>query len=180
MRRVLIAGSSGAGKSRLARTLAARLDLPYVELDSLFHGPHWKPRAQFLSDVRRVAGAERWVSEWQYAPARPVLIARADTLIWLDYRRFTVMHRVLRRSFVRAAFRRPTFNGNVETFRSWLDPEHPIRWSWSGHARFAERVMTDYRPRPGLALVRLRSPRELRRWLDQLGQSANDSPVSRS
>jgi adenylate kinase family enzyme len=38
---VLIAGTAGAGKSTLARRIAAALDIPHVEIDALFHGPQW-------------------------------------------------------------------------------------------------------------------------------------------
>jgi adenylate kinase family enzyme len=178
VQRVLIAGSSGAGKSTLAATLSRRLGLPYTELDSLFHGPGWVPRPQFLDDVRAVAGGSRWVSEWQYESARPVLLERADTLIWLDLPRFTVMHRVLRRSFRRAALAEPFFNGNTETFRAWLDPEHPIRWAWSTHAGLRTKVLDAIDQRPELTVVRLRSPAQGRRWLRTLeGGSVEGSSV---
>ncbi|MDQ2836854.1 MAG: adenylate kinase [Actinomycetota bacterium] len=163
MQRILIAGSSGSGKSTLARTLADRLRLPYVELDSLFHGPNWTPRPEFLADVQRIAAGDRWVSEWQYETARPVLLARADTLIWLDFGRRTVMYRVLRRSFRRAAFRQPIFNGNTEGFRDWLDPEHPIRWTWAHHDNTADRISE---LAGGPQLIRLASPRAVRCWLN--------------
>jgi adenylate kinase family enzyme len=38
-RRVLVAGTSGAGKTTLASRVAALLDLPHIEIDALFHGP---------------------------------------------------------------------------------------------------------------------------------------------
>ena len=168
MQRVLIAGSSGAGKSTLAAELARRLGLPYTELDSLFHGPGWQPRSEFLDDVRAVVAGEQWVSEWQYTEARPLLLARADTLIWLDLPRRTVMHRVLRRSLRRATGRGPIFNGNTEDFRDWVDPEHPIRWAWATHARMRALVLAATAERPELTVVRLASPAEVRRWLRQL------------
>lgn len=37
--RVLVAGTSGAGKTTLARRTAAVLDIPHIELDALYHGP---------------------------------------------------------------------------------------------------------------------------------------------
>lgn len=37
--RVLVTGTSGSGKSTVARRVAAALGVPYTELDSLFHGP---------------------------------------------------------------------------------------------------------------------------------------------
>jgi hypothetical protein len=30
---------------------------------------------------------------------------------------------------VQATTRRELWNGNRETFRDWLDPDHPIRWA---------------------------------------------------
>jgi len=168
VQRVLVAGSSGAGKSTLAAELSRRLALPYTELDSLYHGPGWVPRPQFLDDVRALIAGERWVTEWMYAEARPMMLARADTLVWLDLPRRTVMHRVLRRSVRRAVGRAPIFNGNTESFRDWLDPEHPIRWAWTTHSRVAVRVWAAMEQRPDLAVVRLASPAEARRWLRQL------------
>ncbi|HEV2885991.1 MAG TPA: hypothetical protein VGX49_03705 [Jatrophihabitans sp.] len=165
MQRVLIAGSSGAGKSTLAAELTRRHQLPYTELDSLFHGPGWVPRPEFLDDVRAVVAGDRWVSEWQYDDARPLLLARADTLIWLDFPRRTVMHRVLRRSLRRALLRERTFNGNTENFRAWLDPGHPIRWAWSHHEHTRGKALAAIEQRPDLTLIRLDSPAAVRRWL---------------
>jgi len=51
MRRIAVTGTSGSGKSTVARILGARLGLPVVELDALFWGPAWtEPR----SEERRV------------------------------------------------------------------------------------------------------------------------------
>jgi adenylate kinase family enzyme len=53
--RVLVAGTSGAGKTTLAARIGALLRLPHVEIDALFHGPGWRPRPTFEADVRRFA-----------------------------------------------------------------------------------------------------------------------------
>ena len=79
MQRVLVAGTTGSGKSTLAQLLAGRLGLPYVELDSLFHGPRWVPRPEFLLDVRifngNTEGMRNWVDpehpiEWAWSTHR--------------------------------------------------------------------------------------------------------------
>lgn len=82
--RVLVAGTSGAGKTTVARAVAEALGCPHVELDALHHGPGWTPRAEFEDDVRRFAASDAWASEWQYAAVRELLLARADLLVWLD------------------------------------------------------------------------------------------------
>lgn len=51
-RRVVVAGVSGSGKTRLAGRVGAALDLPHTEIDALFHGPDWTPRESFVDDSR--------------------------------------------------------------------------------------------------------------------------------
>ena len=41
--RVSVVGNSGSGKSTLAAALAAHLDVPWIELDSIYHQPGWNP-----------------------------------------------------------------------------------------------------------------------------------------
>jgi adenylate kinase family enzyme len=42
MKRVVVIGNSGGGKSTLARRVAAQLDCPHVEVDSLLWQPGWR------------------------------------------------------------------------------------------------------------------------------------------
>src|SRR5580658_4691052 len=101
MDRVLVGGISGAGKTTMATRLAARFGMPRHELDALHHGPGWEPRAAFRSEVEEFAQTQRWVTEDQYRTVLgDLLLARADTYIWLDLPRRTVLFRVIRRSLV--------------------------------------------------------------------------------
>jgi adenylate kinase family enzyme len=67
-RRVLVAGTSGSGKSTAAARIAEGLGARHVEIDGLFHGPGWTPRASFEDDVRRFTAEPTWVTEWLYSP----------------------------------------------------------------------------------------------------------------
>lgn len=167
-RRVLVAGTSGSGKTTLARFVAEALGLSYVEMDSLFHGPQWTRRPEFEDDVRRFAAGPAWATEWQYTPVRPLLLERADTLVWLDHPRHVVMRRLAVRTAVRRFRRQELWNGNVEPpLRTvFTDPEHLLRWAWRSHRRSGERVRGvlagEHADR--LAVVRLRGQREVDRW----------------
>jgi adenylate kinase family enzyme len=166
-RRVLVAGTSGSGKTTLATQVAAVLQVPYVELDALFHGPRWVPRPEFEADVHRFSAGPGWVTEWMYAPVRAHLAGRADLLVWLDLPRSRVMRQVVRRTVWRRVRRQRLWNGNVEPpLRTVLtDPEHIVRWAWQTHPTTAERVRSLMVERPGLAVVRLRSRAEITGWL---------------
>lgn len=171
MRRVLVCGITGSGKTTFARDLARRLDLPCHEMDAMYHGPGWEPIETFVPDVERLASGDAWVLDSHgYEQVRDLLWARADTAVWLDYTRPVVLGRVLRRSCARALDRQPLFNGNTERFRDWLDPEHPVQWSMTAYrsrkadleGRFSDPAYAD------LLKVRLRRPSAAHWWLDEV------------
>ena len=167
-RRVLVTGCTGSGKSTLAVAVARRLGVPYVELDALFHGPGWVPRAEFVDDVTAFAATDAWVSEWQYSAVRELLLARADLLIWLDLSRWQVARQLVPRTVRRRLRRVELWNGNVEPplWTVLTDRDHLWRWGWRTFPRTGERVDRVLSAPDPPVVVRLRSRREVRAWLD--------------
>lgn len=135
-RRVLVAGTSGAGTTTTADRLGHVLGVPHVEIDALFHGPGWIPREDFLADVEAFSAEPGWVTEWQYGSVRDLLADRADLVVWLDLPRALVMRQVVARTLRRRLRREVLWNGDVEpALRTVLhDPEHIVRWAWATHA----------------------------------------------
>src|ERR1700749_1481473 len=99
VRRVSVVGCSGSGKSTVGRRLARDLSVPYIELDSIFHQPGWVPLPR---------------DEFRRRGAKPLVWDRADTVVWLDLPRRTVMRQVIWRTLRRVAFRAELWNGNRE------------------------------------------------------------------
>ncbi|WP_376099600.1 adenylate kinase [Roseomonas sp. CCTCC AB2023176] len=131
--RVLVVGISGAGKSVLAERIAAAHGLPRIELDAYFWGPDWTPfgRDAMRASVGAAIAAPGWVADGYYvSQVGDLLWPRATHLVWLDYPRRIIMARVIRRSLLRAATRRPLWNGNRERWSALLTADHPIRYAW--------------------------------------------------
>ena len=182
MRRVSVVGTSGAGKSTLARSLAARLGASFLELDSVNHQADWVPlpTPEFRRRVASVVASERWVIDGNYSKVRDLVWARADTVVWLDLPRHTVMRRVIWRSFRRVAGRVELWNGNRERWRNLfaLDKEESvISWAWQTHAaNQAKLEAATADPANGhLRFVRLTSPAAARRFLRAVSRSASDA-----
>jgi adenylate kinase family enzyme len=173
--RIVVVGTSGAGKTTLAKQLAAKLDLPCIELDQLHWGPNWQALTETNPDefVRRVSAAvaaPAWVSDGNYAVVRDLIWSRATHLVWLDYSRAVIMVRVIKRSIARAFDRTELWAGNKEDWRRWLRASHPIRWAWSTWRDRRERFesLLDGAHYPHLIVLRLRRPREAAHAIDRL------------
>lgn len=166
--RVLVAGVTGVGKSTLCRRLAEVAELAYVELDSLHHGPEWSVLPDFDRDVETVIEGQCWVSEWQYRAVKGRMLARADTLVWLDYPRRVALLRLLRRTIRRRFSRETLWNGNREwpLHSFFTNPDdNIIRWEMKTHALLRGVVPGLGREAPPLQLVRIGGQRELEHWL---------------
>lgn len=163
-RRILVAGNAGSGKSTLCRRIASSLDLRRVELDSLYWGPQWTPRPEFLAEVFAFADDPNWVTEFQYHDARPVLLKRADTVVWLDHPFATVMGRLVSRTIRRRAGRVELWNGNQESslWSVFTDSEHILRWGWKTYRRNRGRVLALV---DEVVVVRLCGQGQVERWL---------------
>lgn len=169
IRRILVAGPSGSGKTSLCRVISTQLGVPTVEIDSLYHGPQWTVRPTFESEVERFTSGPEWVIEYQYRVVKPILVERAELLVWLHHPRWTVLRRVVSRTVTRRLRRQELWNGNVEpplrTF--FTDQEHIVRWSWRTYRKFATEIpglLAD----PGgehLSIVALSGQRQVDRWL---------------
>ncbi|WP_425859848.1 AAA family ATPase [Arthrobacter sp. TWP1-1] len=169
-RRLLVAGVSGSGKTSLAARTATSLGLRYTELDSLFHGPNWEPRADFAADVERLTDAPGWATEWQYSAIRPLLAERADTLLWLDFPVPVSMWRLIRRTVRRRLRRVELWNGNFEgpLWSIFIDDDHIIRWGWRTRHSLRTAVPELEYEYPGLQVVRFGSPKDVEVWMDLL------------
>jgi adenylate kinase family enzyme len=172
VRRVSVVGTSGAGKSTFAAALADVLGVLWLELDSVYHQADWTPLAaeEFRRRVASVASGPGWVIDGSYSTVRDLVWARADTVVWLDLPRRTIMRRVIWRTLRRVAGRVELWNGNRERWRylfTWDDQESVIAYAWHTYDSRRERLAAELAD-PGhshLRLVRLRSPGAVRRFL---------------
>lgn len=175
--RLVVVGTSGSGKTTMAKALCRALALPRVELDALNWQPGWRSLSiddpdEFFRRVAAAAAAEAWVMDGNYTNARQAHWSRATAFVWMDTARWVVMRQVIWRSFNRAVTRRELWagSGNKELFRKWLEKEHPIRWAWDTWRLVRDRYETwfadgAYEGRP---VYRVTNSREAKRLVEQL------------
>jgi adenylate kinase family enzyme/8-oxo-dGTP pyrophosphatase MutT (NUDIX family) len=170
MQRINVKGTSGAGKTTVARAIAQRLRLPCLELDALNHGPNWTEAGddELRAKVRAFVDAspDGWVIDGNYeSKLGDLVVGAADTIVWLDLPLTTKLRRLWRRTRARIRGDEKLWNDNVESWRSAF---------WGRDSLFAWAIRTHFRHRrewPPLfasRLVRLRSEAEAEGWLANL------------
>ncbi len=173
-KRILVVGTSGCGKTTVAKRLAEELGLEYVCNDELIWGPQWSevPRAERPVRFEAATRGPRWVLDGNLVPPKdpedfPVL-DRADTVVWLDLPRHVVMGQVTWRTARRVVTREPLWHGNVESLRTTLSRDSILLWAWTSYTRRKQR-MTQFFSDPEwthLTRIRLTSRRQVNAWLD--------------
>jgi adenylate kinase family enzyme len=137
--RVAVVGTSCAGKTTMARELAARLNVPHIELDALYWGPHWTPidADRFRDAVNQSTSQHQWVCDGNYSIVRNLVWRRATAVVWLNYSFPVVFGRALRRTLKRCIYRSTLFAGNRESFaQSFLSRDSILLWVLRTHWQY--------------------------------------------
>ena len=165
MRRIVVVGGPGSGKTTVAAALATALGVPHVELDALWWEPGWTPAtaALFESRVRHAIAGDAWVVDGNYLDEGGRAVWRAaDTLVWLDLPRRTCIVRVVRRSASRVV-RGTKLWGTNRQRAGTLSPRSIARLvrRWRSYPARIEALL-ETRAWPHLRVVRLRTDEEVR------------------
>lgn len=170
MHRVVVFGTTGSGKSRLAERLAARSALRVIELDALYWGPGWQPAPLdlFRHRVERETRDGGWIVVGDYGQVRDLTWRAADTLVWLDLPFALVFWRLLQRTVARAVTREDLWGtGNRESFvRTFFTRQSILLWAIRTHAKNRRRFAIECGfLAKDKTVVRLRSRREVEAFL---------------
>ena len=169
--RVMVVGTSCAGKTTVARRMAKKLGVCHVELDALHWGPNWteRPADAFRREVSAIAAKDRWVIDGNYAAVRDIVMARATDAVWLNYSFGIVFGRAIRRTARRVATREEIWNGNRETFTlAFLRPDSIPWWVVRTHRRRRRAYGALFAENPSVTLSELRTQRETDAFLSEL------------
>ena len=168
-------GTSGVGKSTLARRLAQILSVPYIEMDRLYWRADWQgePDEAFFARVAATTLASGRVLDGNYNRSRPVKWRNVDLVVWVDYGFARTLRQAICRAISRASSGQELWpgTGNRESFRrAFLSRDSIIWWTlktWKNNRQRYQSDMTDPAYRH-IRFVRLRHPRQTEDFIRQL------------
>lgn len=176
MQRIVIIGTTGSGKTTLARNIAKRCGHDFLDIDEFHWLPNWQerdPDERFaLCDA--ATNAPRWAISGNYSKLRDMIWAKADTVVWLNYSTPRTFWQLAKRSFSRAWTGDKICNGNVETFGKLFSKDSIFVWFFKSHwkrRRDARALLDNPQAWPHITFLRFTSPKETEKWLHTLPSS---------
>lgn len=170
--RIAVVGTTGSGKTTLARQLADRLTIPHVELDAIHWEPNWTeiPTPLFRERLTPALSGNSWVVDGNYSQVRDIIWSRADTVVWLDYSLPVVLHRLVRRTFRRVVAREQLWNGNRETLATTFSRDSVVLWAMKTHPQRRKEfpILLKQPEYAHLTAIHLRSPKAAQDWISRL------------
>lgn len=126
MKRVVVTGLAGAGKSTFSTALAAKTGLPLIHLDLVFWKPGWvAPQDdEWREKQSRLLAGDAWIADGNYHHTLDLRLERADTVVMLD----TPWWTCARRAFIRGLRKRPP--GSVLPDGCTESAAHRLRAEW--------------------------------------------------
>ena len=171
--RISVVGTTGSGKTTIARKLSICLGIPHIELDAIHWGVNWEPLAvdQFRVQTSQALEGDDWVVDGNYSKVRDIVWGRADTVIWLDYSLPRILYQLFRRTLRRVITRQELWNQNREHFRDqFLSRDSLFLWAIKTYSRRRKTYpelfkKTEYNH---LHILRLPSPKTTEIWMQEL------------
>jgi len=167
MRRVLVIGSGGSGKSTFAKRLGELLDIDVKHLDGFYWRAGWQEpsKEEWLDKVKELASEDSWIMDGNFGGTLELRIQHCDTIIFLDLPRLLCLWRIAKRRLIYRGRSRPDM---AEGCHEKLDWEF-VRWVWNYRHRSRPKILKLLREHSGTKQIFwLRSRPHVRRFLRSL------------
>jgi adenylate kinase family enzyme len=167
MRKVLVIGVGGAGKSTFAVQMGKITGLPVVHLDEVYWEPGWvEPSPEkWRAAVRELVAQDSWIIDGNYGGTMDIRLAAADMVIFLDVPPWVALWRVIRRWAAHRGEVRPGMAPGCEERLSWAF----LMWILRYRSERRPGILRKLRELPRTTeIVVLRSSREVPAFLSMM------------
>lgn len=167
MKRVVIIGCPGAGKSVFANKLHNKTKLPLVHLDFYYHqkeNDYYNNKEQWVKRVEKLIAADSWIMDGNYTSTFDLRFKRADTIIFFDMPRRLSFYRVLKR---RIEYRNKQRTDMPSDWKEKANAEF-LKYVWQFSKTTRPKILAQLQKNKDKEIIVLQSPRQAQKYLDSL------------
>jgi adenylate kinase family enzyme len=139
IKKVLVIGPGGAGKSTFARRLGELLDIRVKHLDTYYWRAGWQmpEKSDWLQTVTELASGDAWIMDGNFGGTLDLRIKYCDTIVFLDMSRVVCLWRVLKRRILYRNRSRPDMAEGCNEKIDW----DFVQWIWNYSSRSRPKVV---------------------------------------
>ncbi len=168
MRKVLVIGSAGSGKTVLAIKLGAVTGLPVIHLDALHWKPGWigMPHDAWGRIVAEAVQRDCWIMDGNYGGTMNERLEACDTVVFLAFPRLLCVYRVFKRYVMYRGKTRPDLHPGCPEM---LPDREFLSWIWTYPKERMPKILQRLKSYEGAKeVVILRSPRAVEDFLSDI------------
>ena len=101
MKKIVILGCAGCGKSTLAKKIGSKFNIPVLHLDTIYWKANWQLEDNdvFLNKQLEMLKKDSWIIDGNYRDTLDLRLKDCDTIIYLDYPRRVAIFGIYKRYF---------------------------------------------------------------------------------
>lgn len=165
MKRIVLVGCGGAGKTTLATTLHRITDIPLIYLDKLYWKPNWEEpsKAEWVAIVEHLISQESWIMDGNFGSTMPIRFEKADTIIFMDRSRWLCLYRVMKRMLMYHGRVRPDMGASCAEHLDWAFLKYIYGYNDTRRPKILQHLE---RLKTRKNVIILRNNREVKEFLD--------------
>jgi adenylate kinase family enzyme len=167
LRKILIIGSGGAGKSTLARRLGEITDIEIHHLDKLFWQPGWISitREELMKKIKDIIPKDSWIIDGNYSGTMELRMEAADTIIYLDFSTIVCLYGIFKRWIMYSGKKRPDITEGCNEKIDWAF----FYWVLTYRRRNRKKLLAMlHKYAEGRKIVILKNRREVKNFVDKI------------
>jgi len=171
LKKILIIGSGGAGKSTLARKLGDITGIEIVHLDKIFWQPGWVSitREELADKIKAIIPRDSWIMDGNYSGTMELRMEAADTIIYLDFSTIVCLCGIFKRWMMYSGKKRPDITEGCNEKMDW----EFFNWVLTYRRRNRKKLFDMLNKHAeGREIVILKSRREAKYFIDKIKEGA--------
>ncbi len=170
MKRILVIGSGGAGKSTFSRRLSRLTEIEVFHLDALYWKPNWVKSAkdEWRKKIENLLEKDEWILDGNFGGTIDLRLEKCDTAILLDLPRTICLYRVLKRRLKYRGTNRPDMTVGCH---EKIDAKF-LGWIWNYPKKNKPQILEKLKCFENeKTIVRLHSQKEMENFLMNLNSN---------
>lgn len=165
MKRVIVIGCGGAGKSTFSKNLSNKLDIPVYHLDKFFWNKGWvsTPKDEFDNKITELINKDKWIIDGNFIRTLDKRAERADTIIFINMPTHICFYRIMKRRIIYRGKSRPDM---AEGCQEGIDFEF-FKWVLTYNKKIRPKILKKLSEYKDKDVVILNSKKEVQQFIEK-------------